>query len=147
MSPLMGIILLLVILAIAAVVLRTPSSPTGGDSGMGADDEMLAAPPEDGEHVADCTTRFYTQPNAEGRTVYCIRDGTRPPRCESQPLAAIVAVNEDSSTTRCSHVSWGFGCDKGLLCGLQQAGPNLASYATADKIGRVQCGGRQRLSC
>ena len=128
-----GAILLLVV-AVAAVF---------GRRGAGAD--KMVAIPADSER--SCTTAFFTRRSPAGQTQYCVRDGQSPPKCRAFPLAAIVAANEASDCAQCTHITWGFGCDKGLLCGLQQAGPNLASYATADKIARTHCGSRRRLSC
>jgi hypothetical protein len=77
-----------------------------------------------------------------------VKDGARQPKCESLPLPAIIAANEMSDSNRCDKVTWGFGCEKGMLCGLQQSGPNLVSSATAGKIAREQCGRpRARLWC
>jgi hypothetical protein len=140
MSPLFAALLLLALLAILAV------AAAGEPRGRGSD-EMLAAPAIDGRPADDCTTRFYTRVGSDGRTRYCVDDGKLGPKCEALPIAAIVAANEESDAARCSRVVWGFRCNKGLLCGLQQAGPNLVSYETANKIARARCGARRRLSC
>lgn len=103
-----------------------------------------AAPPVDGMQVEACVTRFYLQP---GKQRYCAQDGDHPARCHTQPIAAIVDANEDADTTRCSKIEWGFGCDANLLCGLKQAGSNLVSDATAERVREVGCGLGDRLSC
>ena len=137
MSPYVGIFFLLIILVIAGVTMSGDSDAPG--------DEMAAAPATDGRPVAKCTIRFYTTttvPTARdpaGQTSYCVSDGRRKDKCEDSPLAAIIAANEMPDTTRCDKVAWEFGCEKGLLCGLQQSGPNLVSTATADKIAQKQC--------
>ena len=149
MSPLLGVVFLILILIVAALGLRSNrfGDTSYGDSPCGYDDEMLAAPATDKLPVDDCTVTFYTKVRSDGRTQYCVLDGERSPICQSQPLPAIIAANEQSSPSRCSKVVWGFGCDKGLLCGLQQSGPNLLTYDTADTIARKRCGSQKRLIC
>lgn len=122
MRLLLGLLLFLVILAAGAVALH-PGPPGGGPPG-------------------DCLARFYVR---QGR--YCVKVGDAPPKCRGLPIPAIVAANEDPAARRCSDVEWGFGCHEGLLCGLQQAGPNLVSFETADRIGRARCGRTGPLSC
>ncbi len=106
---------------------------------------LNAAPSVDGLTVESCTTRFFLRPGEKKR--YCAQDGDRPARCHTQPIAAIVDANEDADTARCDTIEWGFGCDANLLCGLQQAGSNLVSDATAERMREVGCGLDERLSC
>ena len=137
----LAVLVLLAVLAIFAV-----AAGLRGLRGL-RDDAMRAAPPIDGRPVDDCTTRFFTRIGSDGRAEYCVDDGKLGPKCEALPIEAIVAADEQSDSARCSRVVWGFRCNKGLLCALRQAGPSLVSYETADKIARVRCGARRRLSC
>lgn len=131
MSPFIGVVVLCIIILVAAGM-----AMPGGDGSS----PQAAAPATGGRPVTDCMTRFYTVPGPGGLPRYCVKDGEREAKCKPLPLPAIVAANEMSNPTQCNKVVWGFGCEKGVLCGLQQSGPNLVSPATADKIAREQCG-------
>lgn len=152
MPPFVGIFLLLVILAVAWVTmsgrvlnlslakpLAKSPSVVGG---------MAASPTEAGRPASDCVTRFFARPRADGQTEYCVKVGGRALKCEPLPLPAIIAANEMPDSDRCNKITWGFGCEKGVLCGLRQSGPNIVSEATAGQIAREQCGQpRARLWC
>lgn len=134
----------LAVVLLVIVILAASLAAAAAASGR---ERMQAAPATDGIPVRECTTTFYTKVGPDGHTQYCVRDGGRPELCQSQALPAIIAANERSSPARCSQVVWGFGCDRGLLCGLQQSGPNLSSYMTASKLAKEQCGEDARLVC
>lgn len=106
-----------------------------------------AAHATDGRAVLPCTITFSTSVDANGKKQYCVHDDITPKRCAKTAQAAIIQSNEAPRHGRCARIMWGFGCDKGHLCGLQQAGPNLISYATADKLATQLCNITTRLLC
>lgn len=131
-----------IIVALATVLLLIVILVVG--AARRSEEDLEAAPVTDFSRAPrKCTVRFY-QPSAG---VYCVKDGGRDPVCANLPIPAIIRANETAGMERCSEIEWGFGCDPGILCALQESGANLISEGTAQKIRAEMCGQTAPLVC